>query len=514
MADRNDTAFLAHFHKGRDPVYFAEVFMGIRLNRAQKRWVRTACRTKKGWQWVFRRAVHVSGNQTGKTLGLAVTVLWAATYKIGIKAESDEDWDFWLNSPYNWFHLAPTYTQSMLLLADMKNLMMGAHPAQFDRETGQRRPMYWQQGLWTEKKFDNTYPGFTLFNGANIHFRTSDEKAKALQGVRAHGISFDEAAFENWLKEIMDTAVKLRLVSTGGPLWLVSTPNGINDFYEVVSEVTKHGGNTFHPRVWEAPERKLCLVWSYITDNVGYGLTKEDVDFMEQDVDASTKEQQLRGAFLEPQDAYFVPVKSIEGCFTTRLPDEQEPINGHSYVIFWDISAASDPTVCMVLDVTKKPWKGVYFRRWAKPLGLRELVSEMHRIHQYYNSPSRDSFGTRPVAVTGFDSSGMGGVLMRQELTDLTPLRPVNMTGSSKVKDTMLAVLKTAMAKRHVYFPASWDQLKREILNYRREDKKIVQDCVITAAGVTKLAAEGFSGVRRMKFDPGHKTSIYNGGWA
>lgn len=500
--------FLAHFHKGRDPIYFAENFLGVRLNHAQMRWFKTACRTKNGWQWMFRRSVHVSGNQTGKTLGLAIAVLWAATYKIGVRAEGGSDWDLWLNSPYNWFHIAPTYTQSMLLLADMKNLMMGAHPAQFDRETGQRRQMFWQNGLWTEKKFDNTYPGFTLFNGANIHFRTSSEKANALQGVRAHGISFDEAAFETYLIEIMETAVKLRLVSTGGPLWLVSTPNGINDFYTVVQEIIRAGVNTFHPRVWEAEERKLCLVWSYITDNVGYGLTEEDVAFMEEDVDESTKEQQLRGAFLEPKDAYFVPVKSIIKSFTTKLLPEEEPKNGHSYAIFWDVSISNDPTVVVVLDVTRKPWRGVYFRRWTKPMALRELTSEMRRIHAYYNTPVPGVFGDRPVAITGFDASAMGGVILREEIKGITPQRPVNMTGSSKVKDTMLSNLKAAMQKKYVYFPAEWAALQNEILNYRRDDKKIVQDCVITAAGAVQLATEGFSGVRRAKFDPGHTTMI------
>lgn len=500
--------WITHFRKGRDPIYFAEVFLGCRLNPAQRRFFLTACRTKKGWGWVFRRAVHVSGNQTGKTLSLAIAVLWAATYKIGVK---NDNWDRWLSSPYNWFHLAPTYSQTLLLMNDMRALMQGAHPAQYDRETGQKRPVYWDQALFDEKKFGGgTYPGFLLFNGSVIHFRTSDDKAKALQGVRAHGISFDEAAFELHLKEILNEAVKLRLVSTGGPLWLVSTPNGINDYFEVVQEVLQKGTKTFHSRVWEAPKEKLCLVWSHISDNIGFGLTDEDVEFMEMDVDSATKEQQLRGAFLEPKDAFFVPSRQIIKAFTSKLIEEEAPKNDHRYVIFWDVSIATDPTVVVVLDVTRKPWKGVYFRRWTTPMPLRELLSEMYRLHAYYGSLDRSQKGVKPYVVTGFDASGMGGVIIRKELERLTPQRPVNMTGSARVKDEMLTTLRALLSKRDLYLPKAWNAVMREILNYRRDDKHIVQDCVIALAGAAKLATEGFSGVQRKKFDTHHRTFVRN----
>ena len=505
-----DATWLAHYRRGRDIVYFAEVFMGVKLNPAQQRWFRLLAQKDDGWSWRYRRVVHVAANQIGKTLGLAIAILWASTYKIGVK---HDDWDTWLHTPYNWFHLAPTYTQSLHVMRDMKALCEGTHPAQHDRETGKRRKVYWQQGMWRETKFDGTYPGIELINGAKIHFRTSDEKAKSLQGVRAHGISMDEAAFENYLKEILDQAVKLRLISTGGPLWLVSTPNGITDYSDVVNDIINAGSRTFHERVWEAPDRKIALVWSHISDNVGYGLTEEDVQFMEDDVDKDTKEQQLRGAFLEPKDAYFTPWRSIAGGFTRKLMDEQEPMNDHAYVIFWDISVSNDPTVVVVLDVTRKPWKGVYFRRWAKPLGARELWSEMRRLHWLYSSRDKTNFGQAPRAITGFDSSGMGGVIFREELEDVRPQRPVNMTGSSKVKDDMLGTMKAAFSRRDLYVPASWLELKREMANYRRDDKHITQDSVIAMAGAIKLAAEGFSGKPRAQFSTQHTTTVRNSAW-
>lgn len=512
MNSTPEQAWLYHFRKGRDPVYFAEVFMGCRLNPAQMRWFRTACRTEDGWKWVFRRSTHVSGNQTGKTLGLALAILWANTYKIGI---SNANWDHWLNTPYNWFHLAPSYTQTLLTMNDMRALMQGVHPAQYDRETMNKRHVYWRDGMWEEKKFGGgTYPGFQFFNGAIVHFRTSDDKAKSLQGVRAHGISFDEAAFEMHLKAIMNEAIKLRLVSTGGPLWLVSTPDGINDFYEVVEEARMKGKNNVlplqHERVWEAPLAQQCLVWSHISDNIGFGLSPDDVAFMEMDVDEATKEQQLRGAFLAAKDAFFVPIEHIEKAFTPKLIEENVPKNDHRYVIFWDPSASTDPTVVIVVDVTTKPWKGVYFRRWIKPMTFRELISEMYRLHSYWSSVDRSRPGGPPRVLTGFDASGMGGVFIKQELSRLTPQRPLNMTGSSKAKDDMLSELRALLSKRDFFLPAAWHEAKREIMNYRRDDKHITQDCVMAMAGAAKLASEGFSGRTRARFDVGHRTQVRN----
>lgn len=498
-----DNEFLIHFARGRDPVYFAEKFLGVLLNPAQKRWFARALRTRNGWDWVFRRGAHVSGNQTGKTLGLAIAVLWAANYKIGVDNSAESNWDAWLNSAYNWFHLAPSYTQSLLLRNDITNLMEGKHPAQFDKTTGEFRKCYWQPGLATEKKIDSTYYAFELWNGARIHFRSSDNKAKSLQGVRAHGISFDECAFEDYLQVVLDQAIKLRLISTNGPIMLVSTPNGINDYYQVVQDYISKSVK-IDEKTWESEEQQVYVVWSHVSDNVGFGYDQEAVDYLEQENDP-TKEQQLRGAFLEPEDAFFVPLPDIEAAFVS-IPVEVEPHNDHNYVIFWDVSVASDPTVCVVIDVTHEPFRGVYYRRWEKPLPFRELLAEIRRIHTYYSTPVRSMPGRIPTATTGFDASSMGGAAVRQELDGLHPIRPTVMSGSSRVKDEMLINLRKALSTKRLLLPKEWTQAMREVLAYRRDDDKLKQDSVMALMGAIKVAGPGFSGRNSMPFSTNRTT--------
>lgn len=490
--------FTTAFPQGRDPIFFAEKIMGVKLNPAQKRWFATACATIDGWEWVFRRSIHVAANQIGKTLGLALAVLWAANYKIGI---SNEDDDAWLNTEWNWYHLAPTYIQSMLLNNDIMALSQGKHPAQLDHTTGKFRKVLWMHELVTSKKIDSTYYAIELWNNARIHFRTSAEKAKGLQGVRAHGISFDEAAFEDHLLAVMDQAVKLRLISTGGPLWMVSTPNGMNDYYIVAQEVLNNSIEV-EERRWENKERRISLVWSHITDNVGYGFSEEDAEFMEMDVDETTKEQQLRGAFLNPQDAFFTPPESIETAFRS-IPDEVSPQNEHEYAIFWDVALSSDPTVCIVIDKTNRPYRGVYFRRWQKSMSFRELVSEMERTHWYYSTQDRNRIGKAPRAITGFDASSMGGVAVQQELT-IPNMVAMNMSGSSKMKTQNLLNARTYLSSGRLLLPKGWVQLKKEIFSYRRDDDKLVQDSVMALTGAVKLIEMAGSGSSRSApFSPG-----------
>lgn len=379
----------------------------------------------------------------------------------------------------------------------MVALINGSHPAQYDRETGKKHEVLWPAGLADEVKFDSQYPGIRLWNGAEIHFRTSDDKAKALQGVRAHGISFDEAAFELHLNHILDQAVKLRLISTGGPLWLVSTPNGINDFYEVVTAMQNAGTQTFHERVWEAPSRRWALIWSHITDNLGYGLSQEDIDFMEADVDPATKEQQLRGAFLEPLDAFFVPVSEIKRAWVPGLRDRDRPRNNHRYVIFWDVSVSADPTVVIIVDVTGKPWRGVYFERWEKPMGIRKLIPEMRRLHAEWNSKQAGG-GFAPRATTGFDATSMGGVMLKQEIEGITPKRGLNFAGQTKMN--ALTNARAILGKRDIAIPAGWVRLQREVFGYKLDDKKLVQDSVMALAGALHIAAMGSGGSRPRKF--------------
>lgn len=472
----------AELAKGRDPIYFAERILGVRLNRAQKRWF-PLVGTDEFNNWLYHQVVHVAANQTGKSLGLAILILWAACYKIGLPTADPKRW---LNTPYYGFHVAPQQAQAYIPLGDIRLLVTGSHPAQVD-------PCRFPAALVQFEKIETGYDGFTTLTGAVVQFRTTDEKAKALQGRRAHFISFDEAAFENHLKVVINEALSMRLISTGGPMWIVSTPNGINDFYEIVEEI-REGGAPLPDvdRVWTTDD--AALVWSHIDDNVGYGLTAAEVERKERDLDPDTKEQQLRGAFLNPSEAFFVPTDRVLQAFVKGLPEYVEPIDGHRYIVMWDPSISSDPTACYVLDVTRKPWVVVQEIWERKPHGFVWLISRMREVHADRNT------GTAK-AMTGYDATSMGGKIIKETLINLRPSKAVDFGGGGNKLD-ILGNLKAALLNGDLIIPEAMVGLKREVVNYRLDDTKIQQDRVMALAGAAHLASKGFSGNQTARFAP------------
>lgn len=491
-----------------DPEKFAKKILGLQVNHSQKRWFRLIRPGENGWEWRLKVLAHVAANQIGKTLGLAVLILWVCWYKIGVPTTDQKAWEA---APYTWFHLAPSQNQAYLVLNDMRLLLAGSHPAQTGKSI-------LPPGLIKEIKIEHYYDGLEFWNGAYVQFRTTEEKAKALQGRRAAGISYDEAAFEDHLKSVVNETLFMRLIASGGPLILVSTPNGINDFFEVVQSIVDRalpravaaegdwelGGSCKIGEpipIWETDDRWI-LIWSTVEDNVGFGISEEEWHRMERDLDPATKEQQLRGAFLEPAEAYFVPSTQIAKAFR-KLPDYQEPLPGHLYVISWDPSATTDPTVAIVLDVTKKPWKGVAFKYWPKPQGETKLLMEIFALHALYNGGGMKlrPGQRRPSAMTVIDGTSMGGALLAQAISGLAPRRIFNLAGPT-TKKVALTNLRAALNRGELFLPDSWTVVRREVLTYKLPDDKIKQDTVMALLGAADTAAKGFSGFVSAKFSP------------
>ena len=441
-------------------------------------------------QWPLKELVVVAANQIGKTLFQAVLFLWASLYKIGVDPREQAKW---AAAPYLWIHLGPVQQQAYHAHKDAKLLVKGEHPAQGGRS---KLP----KGLVNETKIENYYDGFSLFNGALIMFRTAEHKAEAVLGYRAAAISVDEAAFVDYLTEVKNTVLMMRLIASGGPLFLFSTPNGMNDFYDQADAVRAEGREQ-EEMVWHADNR--YLVWATITDNEGFGLTAEEIARMERDLNPATKEQQLRGAFLEPQEAFFVPQEPILKCFRQDMLSFQPPVPGHKYAIAWDLSVASDPTVAYVIDVTKWPWEAVAEQYYQKPLSATGLIGEMHRLHsQFHGHNDRNVLSVPSSAVTGFDATSMGGAVMRQLLTDLHPKQPINMAGSPKKKLEALTNLKNRLTKGELLIPYDWSGLRQEVLNYRLKDDKIRQDRVMALMMADMVATRMAGNMQSKPIDP------------
>lgn len=457
---------------------FVEDILGIQLNKAQKRVARILT-VDSARQWKFKLLAVVAANQIGKTLIEACIILWAGLYKIGV---SPSDAEAWARAPYLWIHLGPVQQQAYHAYKDARLIIKNEHPAQGDRG---KLP----KGLVELVKIENYYDGLGFWNGAQAMFRTAENKGEAILGYRAAGISVDEAAFVDHLTMEINEVLMMRLISTGGPLLVFSTPNGMNDFFDLADGIRSEGEEV-SDMVWKADN--AYLVWAVITDNLGYGISQEEIDRMERNLNPATKEQQLRGAFLEPLEAFFVPQDKILESFTKDLPEIQNPIDGHQYAIFWDPSISSDPTAVVVLDVTEYVWEGVYYKWYERPLDVAGLTSAIYQLHGLYNGhKTKDMIGVPTRAVTGWDATSMGGQLVKGLLAQLTPQRPVNFGGNA-VKVPSLTNLRDLLTSGRLRLPADWVRLRQELLNYKLKDEKLKQDSVMALMGAG-IIAEGMA---------------------
>ena len=82
------------------------------------------------------------------------------------------------------------------------------------------------------------------------------------------------------------------------------------------------------------------------------------------------------------------------------------------------------------------------------------------------------------------DDTGMGGKLYRQELSVIRPLRTFDFAGTKAKKQDLLANLRTCIDKGWLRLPRSgpWSELRRQLLGYKLDDKKLEQDGVMTLA--------------------------------
>jgi hypothetical protein len=474
--------------RGEDFEVFVEEILGIRLNRAQKRIARRLKLTN-GRAWPLKTLVTVAANQIGKTLIQACIILWACMYKIGVDPSDKSAWE---QAPYLYIHLGPVQQQAYHALKDCRLIMKGEHPSQDGRS---KLP----KGLVQTTKIDTYYDGLTFWHGAQAMFRTAENKGEAILGYRAAAISVDEAAFVDHLTLEVNEVLKMRLISTGGPIMLFSTPNGMNDFFDAADAI-KTAGTETEDMVWSADTAHL--VWAVIDDNKGYGISAEEVERMERELNPATKEQQLRGAFLEPSEAFFVPQDQIIKVWQNDLPDEQAPIPGHLYAIFWDPSISSDPTAAIILDVTKKPWQGVWQRWFERPLDITRLIGEITSAHGYFHNHSDNNILSVPTrAVTGFDATSMGGAIVKGLLAPVNPKRPVNFGGSA-IKVPSLTNLRDLMTKGDLQLPPSWTGVRQEVLNYRLKDDKIRQDRVMALMGAAIVGGGMTMGLDQKRVDP------------
>jgi hypothetical protein len=294
------------------------------------------------------------------------------------------------------------------------------------------------------------------------------------RGFAASHIYFDEAAWALYADDIWQAIAPS--IALGGTITVLSSPDGDqNLFGRIVSgdfgKVRPFTGTSapdgtwsYHHIPWtENPAYTTEDPGWYDRERPGYTLNQWKSEF-EASIEGSG-ERVFQKKFLEllpdgwigqqyiPQGEAF-----IEGDFW-YMP----PVPGRVYMNSWDLGRKHDPTVGFSIDVTEEVHQVVAFERFHNMDWDDQEERIINRLNMYegYNA---------------IDASGVGDPVW-QHLTfqgyNIVPI-VFGRVVKPNVVDELVRSTEHELLKLGLSTPIG------EMLPYRRDDKKLVQDCVMS----------------------------------
>jgi hypothetical protein len=189
-------------------------------------------------------------------------------------------------------------------------------------------------------------------------------------------------------------------------------------------------------------------------------------------------DQNLKGFFIEATDAYFSAPK-VREAFIEEMPEEQAPVKGHRYVQGVDPGIAADGSWSIVLDYTEKEVvTGVRARAADGKQAIQTVVNMVRECSLLYQSDGAGCY-------TMVDSTAMGGKMFMQEFSVIKNLRPFDFGGTKAKKLLLLSDLRVLIDRGWLKLPRHgkyWGMLRRQLLGYKLDDKKLTQDAVMALA--------------------------------
>jgi hypothetical protein len=271
------------------------------------------------------------------------------------------------------------------------------------------------------------------------------------RGIAASMVILDEMAWMEYGDDIF-TAV-MPTLSNGGKAILCSTPYGRNNlFYRLWA-----GADTTwdrHHLPWNCrTDWAADPTWAQVkTDEIG-----REAFAQEYDCDFAIS----GGAVFDEAD--------IAALFS--LEALAPPVAGHRYLTAWDIGRRHDATIGVTFDLTAKPYRLVAYERFVQA-SFPDQQASIEQRHKCY--PGR----------TLVEANNQGDPVI-ENLT----VRVESYETTAKSKKNMIDALQLLLQRRELAAPPI-AQIERELTNYQREDRDLVQDCVMALA----IAAQALAG--------------------
>jgi len=457
------------------PLEFGKVILGLPFHQGQIKWINNSTK---------RINILRPGNRWGKSAILAVKHIWQCMCKPNLdgKVSSGKEWR---KVEYQTLNFGPTYELGRGVLQLARDIVQG----NFLLKSGKTNQSLLADWAIEEDRSDaQVLPHIVFKTGARLLGRSYSEMGVAFKMKAIAYLTGDECADIAELWTFTNNTLLPRLVSLDGKIDFAGTPQpeGID-----------------YIRMIEMAEEDMQLP-DYTNTGLFYTqkgsmyenifLPREAIAEIERISDPVMRRQIINGEFVETGEKYF-GFERIQNAIDKNLKLQESGYPGRKYITAVDFaggeSAWADFTVIITLDYTEEPYKVVYFNRFKggdMPIPVQYKMVEDVAMR----------FGGKGCLI--IDNTSLGG---RNAMQFLSGMMPISFEVLAKNKGEMLATFKITLdggqSKKYrrdrvrtddglwVEQNKDWGLLRfpdipvliSELINYKLDDKKIRQDCVM-----------------------------------
>ncbi len=364
--------------------------LGINLHPGQIDWLNNAGEQEN---------ILVTGNRWGKSFVCAVNIIHHALYKLRPLKYNGR-------LPYKIVTASITQDQANIIFNISYNLVNQSEILQ---------PLI--------KKVTMTpYPKMVFGNNATIESRTTQNKGQYLLGQDYDLFIFDEVAFESDPEFVVEEVIQMRLADREGRLFLVSTPNGKNWFYNRAMQIFRNK-NPGYLQYGDSRENPY-ISEKYLGERVKYFSEKRvKQNIMGQFVDSGG--EILKGRYID---------RALQS-FLSRKEANDIPL----YISGWDLARKRTATVGITIKVSN---------------GCARIV-ELERLKMFDWAVVIEKIKKRQHKYPGelvVDATGLGDVVVEQ----LKEYNPVSVIFTANSKAELLTNVELFHAQDKISYD-SWE---------------------------------------------------------
>lgn len=509
-----------------DIIYFSEELLGVPLNDYQKKWLTRTTTPRNSWLekfgdaiediggFLFGSNISAIGNQSGKTVGIAIKHIWFNKYKIGM--ELDEKL---INAAhYATLNISPHSRQTKACFNHVEDILNGKFIID---EEGKKRLNVLSPLMKDFLVGSNVNLGEHRFANKSVMYSvpTGADQASSLAGAQFGYISYDECSQSLHLKEELGAKILSRLIKYGVCLDLIATPEVDSPSHQYYFHIVRMG--------MRGQEGWWALTGMGMDDN--RFISKAQKERAKASLLATDKKkyrQVVKGEFVTSGKRFF-DASEIENLWKLKSKRDCQRNGKYLLVADWGMADTGDKSVFMVLDYTTYHLDGkidLVNHEEIQGGSPQMQFSLLRTLYEQYTWYDEDGV-TAHFPIFVMDAEALGGVVIKKLLVALKP------KSFDIDKDIALVETKGAMAKGRDYIESEVDaaileknpdygiirsyyieELNEQMGMYHIEDKKIETDYVMAfVMGIATIVKKmPKTDAKKITFNPlaGYNASI------